>query len=194
MTFCLRVVAQRNDNWAASALADTSNAACVERLELPTYPLLARQARLAGTLSVTVRLDHNAVVDNVTAKADLNNNGAQGALFVPVKNAIFHKAQFRQDCADKEVILVFDFRITGDPSDAQQQEAAFGFPNRFLDHGEADSLSADATVASTRLFPIMSFNRPMCASFPGVVRRVLQEAYTYIFANEYGPCKRFLAV
>jgi hypothetical protein len=26
---------------------------------------------------------------------------------------------------------IFDFRITGDPSDGQQQEAAFGFPNRF---------------------------------------------------------------
>ena len=43
-------------------------------------------------------------------------------------------------------------------------------------------------------FPVTLFNRPIRASFPGVVRRVLREAYTYSFANEYGPCKRFLAV
>src|SRR5262249_37745309 len=34
------------------------------------------------------------------------------------------------------------------------------------------------------------FNRPIRASFPGAVRRVLREADTYIFANEYGLCKR----
>ena len=130
MIFCLAVVAQPRDK-ATSGLTDTPNAACVERLELPSYPLLARQARLAGTLSVTIALDHSAAVDKITAKANLNNNGAQGVLFVPVQNAILHKAHFRQNCAGKEVVLVFDFRITGDPSDAQQQEAAFGFPNRF---------------------------------------------------------------
>src|SRR5262249_37933893 len=126
----------------------TDNAACVERLELPKYPLLARQARLVETLSVTIMLDGSAAVEKITAKADLNNNGAQGVLFIPVQNAILHKAHFRQDCAGKEVILVFDFRITGDPSDAEQQEAAFGFPNPFLDHREANSLSTDAEVAN----------------------------------------------
>src|SRR5262249_18416162 len=42
--------------------------------------------------------------------------------------------------------------------------------------------------------PLKAFDRPIRASFPGVVRRVLREADTYIFANEYGLCKRFLAV
>jgi len=41
---------------------------------------------------------------------------------------------------------------------------------------------------------VTPFNRPIRASFPEVVRRVLREADTYIFANEYGLCKRFLAV
>ena len=33
---------------------------------------------------------------------------------------------------------------------------------------------------------VTPFNRPIRASFPGVLRRVLREADTYIFANEYG--------
>ena len=33
---------------------------------------------------------------------------------------------------------------------------------------------------------LTSFNRPIRASFPEVVRRVLREADIYIFANEYG--------
>jgi hypothetical protein len=131
VVFCLAGVAQQNENSPTQRLApDTFNATCVERLEIPAYPLLARQARLAGTLSVTVTLGSGARIENIAAKADLNNNGAQGVLLIPVQNAI-RTAHFREDCAGKQVILVFDFRITGDPSDRQQQEVAFGFPNRF---------------------------------------------------------------
>jgi hypothetical protein len=129
VVFCFAAVAQ-SDKPTPRIPADTPNAACVERLEMPTYPLLARQARLAGTLSVTVTLGPGATVENITTKADLNNNTAQGVFFTPLKNTIL-KGRFREDCAGKQVTLIFEFRISGDPSDRQQQEAAFGFPNRF---------------------------------------------------------------
>jgi hypothetical protein len=50
---------------------------------------------------------------------------------MPVQSVILNKARFRAGCAGKQITLIFDFSITGDPSDRQQQEVAFGFPNRF---------------------------------------------------------------
>ena len=109
---------------------DNPNAACVEMLQLPTYPLLARQAGLAGTLSVTVNIGPDGKVERLSARSKLNNDRAQSVLLMPVEKAI-RGSQFGRDCTGKQVILFFEFRINGDPSDRQQQEIAFGFPNRF---------------------------------------------------------------
>jgi hypothetical protein len=109
---------------------DNPNAACVEMLQLPAYPLLARQAGLAGTLTVTVNTGPDGKVQQLSARPNLNNDRAQSVLLIPVQKAI-RSSQFRPDCTGKQVILVFEFRINGDPDDHQQQEMAFGFPNRF---------------------------------------------------------------
>jgi hypothetical protein len=78
VAFSLPVAAQTDGK--SPAVADASNAECVEKLEIPAIPPLARQARLAGTLSVTVTLDGKARVDRITAEADLDNNRARGGL------------------------------------------------------------------------------------------------------------------
>jgi hypothetical protein len=115
---------------ASTAPSDETNSTCAQRIQIPSYPPLARQARLAGTLSVTVKLGNNASVDEVSAQSHLNNDRAQAVLLIPIENAL-RKSQFRRDCAGKIVTLEYDFRLTGDPSDRQMQEVEFGYPNHF---------------------------------------------------------------
>lgn len=110
---------------------DTSNAACFEKLRIPAYPLLARQAHLTGTLWVTVDLGSNGNVEKVSARSQLNNDRAQSVLLAPVES-VLRKSQFRRGCAGKQITLVFEFGLYGDPYDGQQQEVAFGSPNRFF--------------------------------------------------------------
>jgi len=50
------------------AIAQTeTNIACVERVDAPAYPLLAKQARIAGVLTVTVLLGSDASVGKISA-------------------------------------------------------------------------------------------------------------------------------
>jgi hypothetical protein len=109
---------------------DETNVACAQRVQIPSYPLLARQARLAGTLSVKVKLGANASVDEVSAQWHLNNDNAKAVLLAPIENAL-RKSQFRRDCAGKIVTLEYEFRISGDPNDRQTQEVEYGYPNHF---------------------------------------------------------------
>ncbi len=109
---------------------DPTNAICAERIEIPSFPMLARQARLSGTLSVKVKLGPNGAVAEVSAESQLNNDRAQPVLLTPIERAL-RKSRFRPNCAGKVVILEFTFGIDGDPYDGQTQEIAFGYPNRF---------------------------------------------------------------
>jgi hypothetical protein len=110
---------------------DTSNTGCIEKLQIPAYPLLARQARLTGTLSVTVDLGTNGNIEKVSARSQLNNDRAQSVLLMPIES-VLRKSRFRRECAGKQITLVFEFGLYGDPYDDQQQEVAFGSPNRFF--------------------------------------------------------------
>ena len=114
-----------------SSATGSTNMACVENLQIPTYPWLARAGRVAGTLVVKVKLSADAKVEDVTAEPHLNNNQAQVLLVKPTEDFL-RKSQFSMECGGKIVVLVFDFRISGDPNDPQQQEVAFGYPNRFV--------------------------------------------------------------
>ena len=122
------LIAQQNG--PAASAQEAANARCVEKFQIPSYPQLARQARLVGTLSVTVRLGSDGAVEKISAQSHLNNDGAQAILLSPIE-ASLRKSQFRRDCAGQELVIEFEFRITGDPYDRQTQEAAFGYPNRF---------------------------------------------------------------
>jgi hypothetical protein len=118
-------------NAEESPLRDGTNSQCVEKLQFPSYTPLARQARLQGTLIMTLSLGQDGTVAKVSAESHLNNDRPSGALLAPIERAL-QNSQFRRDCGAKQVILVFDFRISGDPYDGQQQEVAFGYPNRFF--------------------------------------------------------------
>src|SRR5688572_28915184 len=77
---------------------DTTNAECIERVQISPYPQLARQARIAGTLLVTVKLGQNGTVQDIAAESHLNHDMAKGLLLKFIE-PVLRKAQFRRDCA-----------------------------------------------------------------------------------------------
>jgi hypothetical protein len=111
--------------------AQDSNAACIERVQVPSYPPLARQAQVEGVLVVNVKLAPNATVKEVSAQSHLNVDRFAPILLEPIKKAL-RKSEFRRDCAGKSLVLVFEFRIEGDPSNGREQDVSFGYPNRFF--------------------------------------------------------------
>ena len=123
--------AQRMSEITDSEAHEITNSYCLENVRFPSYPPLARQARLQGTLVVTVSLGRDATVETVSAEAHLNNDRAKSVLLTPIEIVLKKSSQFRRDCGGKQVVLVYEFRLTGDPYDGQQQEIAFGYPNRF---------------------------------------------------------------
>jgi hypothetical protein len=115
----------------AAGKPDTSNIECVERIQVPTYPPLARQARLSGSVVATVTLAADGGVEQVTTSARVQaNQAARGILAKPVEDAL-RRSQFAEGCGKRSVVFVFEFLITGDSSDRQQQEVSYGYPNRF---------------------------------------------------------------
>ena len=112
----------------AQPVEDTSNVSCIERLQLPSYPPLARMARIVGVVVVVVDLGEDAKVRQVVV--DPRTPGGHPILFAPVEYAL-RRAQFNPGCIDTRVTLVFEFKLEGDPYDRNQQDLAFGFPNRF---------------------------------------------------------------
>jgi hypothetical protein len=105
-----------------------SNIECLERLEIPDYPPLARQAQIQVIQTVKVLLSDQATIQNVeqslqgkVVKLDgFFKEGAEKAL----KNSRFSKT-----CGGKTITLVFHYEIRDDPD--RPSLFAFGPPNQF---------------------------------------------------------------
>jgi len=100
---------------------------CVERLEIPTYPPLAKQARIAGFLT-TLLLGPEASVGTITL--DWSSQSKQENIFLPVVEKSLRASTFSKSCAGKKVTLVFNFVMTENPR-AQVTTSFFGYPNQF---------------------------------------------------------------
>jgi len=111
-----------------------SNIACVERLPMPAYPVVARQGRIEGIVAASVLLSPHASAEKITTDFTSKTSRLSGTLIRAVEDAI-RAAAFRANCANKTVVLVFDFQIAG-PSDSPKRSDAYGYPNRFWIVGE----------------------------------------------------------
>jgi len=106
------------------------NIACVERIPLPAYPILARQMLVEGTISASVVLSPQASVQLITTEFASKTPKVTGSLIQTVEDAI-RGAVFRVACGGKTVSLVFDFKISGVAADNPKQSVAYGYPNKF---------------------------------------------------------------
>src|SRR5271170_984122 len=83
-----------------------SNIECLERLEIPDYPPLARQARVQNIQTVKVLLNDHATIQSI-------EQGLQGKLvsfdrlFKEGAEKALKNSQFSKTCGGKTIMLVF---------------------------------------------------------------------------------------
>jgi TonB family protein len=123
---------------SVSALSqDNPNVVCIGKMEMPSYPPLAQQARISGTVMVDAVLSAAGSVTEVTVRADPNLSATgKGILGPPVAEAL-RGAAFNRTCAGKTVSIVFVFEIVGTSRGTPKQKVAFGSPNKFWIISEA---------------------------------------------------------
>lgn len=104
-----------------------SSIECVEHLEIPDYPVLARSARTSGTLLVKVLLSDQATIQSI--EIDLQEREAPGRLqfFKPSSERAIKSSRFSKTCGGKTVTLVFHYEASNDPV-----SFAFEPPNHFF--------------------------------------------------------------
>jgi hypothetical protein len=106
-----------------------SNVSCIVKLEIPRYPALAQQARIAAKWSVSVILDSSASVRSVSPTTAPETKAPR--VFVEEINRSMRASVFAPNCAGKTIALMFDFVLKDGGSQYPTQSFAFGYPNHF---------------------------------------------------------------
>jgi hypothetical protein len=103
---------------------------CVERFQTPVYSAVARQVKAEGTITASVVLSPQGSVQEISTDFKSKTQRAIGLLIPLVEKSIV-EAAFRSTCAGETVVLIFDFKIIGQPSESPKQSVSFGYPNKF---------------------------------------------------------------
>ena len=83
-----------------------SRASCIERLDAPIYPPIARQARITGEFMTSVRLDANSRVTTVSSEIVGGDAKAKKLLAATIERSV-RSAPFARDCESRTVTLLF---------------------------------------------------------------------------------------
>ena len=112
----------------ARQVEETSNVACVKRLQLPIYPPIAQDARLSMSLTTAIVLASDGSAQSISFERISGERADLAKLFFSELERAMRRSQFSSTCGGKTVRLVFEFRMNGNPPDKMMW---FGFPNRF---------------------------------------------------------------
>ena len=124
----LLVIAPYRASGQTGPAESPSNIECLERLEIPDYPPLARQARVQNIQTVKVLLNDHATIQSI-------EQGLQGKLvsfdrlFKEGAEKALKNSQFSKTCGGKTIMLVFHYEIRDDPN--RSSLFAFGPANHF---------------------------------------------------------------
>lgn len=114
-----------------AAAQPETNIACVARLEITAYPLVAKQARISGVLTATVLLGHDASVVKTSSEWDSEFKTNEPLFLRDIEKSL-RASSFAKVCADKAVRLVFHFVVAGGSVPSPQPPTiSFGYPNEF---------------------------------------------------------------
>jgi hypothetical protein len=108
-----------------------TNIGCVERLQMPAYPAMARQAQVEATITASVLLSPKPTVQQQVITQFKSKTQRAAAILMPTVEKAIQDASFRPDCTGKTVVLIFDFKVAGLPSGNPKQSVSFGYPNKF---------------------------------------------------------------
>ena len=105
-----------------------SNIECLERLEIPDYPPLARSARIEVTQTVKVLLSAQATTQSIEQTLQGKVVKLDGLFKEGVEKAL-KNSRFSKTCGGRTVTLVFHYEIRAEPN----RSSLFGFgpPNHF---------------------------------------------------------------
>lgn len=106
----------------------TSNIVCLEYLEVPNYPPLARQGRFQAIQTVKVLLSGEATVQSIEYSVQGKTVNA-GRIFREGVEKALKNSRFSRTCAGETITLVFHYEVLADESNSSL--FAFGPPNHF---------------------------------------------------------------
>jgi hypothetical protein len=90
---------------------------CFSRLDIPSYTSIARAARLAGNIEVTVRLDETGSAQDIGVTGH-----AAPAILQTFTRGMLTGASYRKDCANSTMKVNFVFELRGPESECPNQE------------------------------------------------------------------------
>jgi hypothetical protein len=122
------------------ATGSAANVSCSERIIVPDYPALARQARIPADVTVSVVIGRDSASHQITTHVEklptrLAGSKAGGdieRLFTERVEKAVRSSTFNNQCVGKTIELVFSFEFGNDmPVDGSKQTISFSYPNRF---------------------------------------------------------------
>ena len=124
----LMVAPHRASGQPAPPVKNSSNVECVERLEIPDYPPLARMARIQVMQTVKVLLSDQAATQSIEQSLQGKVVKLDGSFKEGAEKAL-RNSRFSKTCAGKTITLVFHYEIRDDSN----KSSLFGFgpPNHF---------------------------------------------------------------
>ena len=105
-----------------------SNIECLERLEIPDYPLVARTARIQVIQTVKVLLSDQATIQNVDQSLQGKAVNVEKFFQESAEKAL-KNSRFSKTCGGKTITLVFHYELRDDPN--KSSLFAFKPPNHF---------------------------------------------------------------
>jgi hypothetical protein len=114
-----------------AATESATNVSCFERIIVPDYPALARQARIAADVTASIVIGRDSASHQITTR--LAGSKVGGAFFSERVEKAVRSSTFNNQCAGKTVELVFSFELGNDmPVEGSKQTISFSYPNRFI--------------------------------------------------------------
>lgn len=104
----------------------TGGVLCIDRLDIPPYPLLGVQAQVTGTVKAEVLLDQSSTASDIRIESR-----DTGGLLPNHVRSLLQAAKYSRQCASATVRLVFHFELKGPATDRPKTSFAFTAPNEF---------------------------------------------------------------
>ena len=138
----LVVIAPYRASGQAGSVESPSNMECLERLEMPGYPPLPRQARIQRIQTVKVLLSDEASVQTVESSLQGKSTGIEKDFRESAEKAL-RNSRFSKTCGGKTITVVFHYELQ---EDSNQSLFAFAPPNHFWIRAELVYVQPEVSV------------------------------------------------
>lgn len=126
---------------SAKVVQEPSESRCIERLEMPVYPVLARAARLQSVVTARLLVKEKGTVLRIESDAKFTETPQ---LFKLAAEQAIRASRFRVSCAGKTVVVIFHFELT-----MKEPTMAFGYPNHFYVRAGSEPVNPSNGKSST---------------------------------------------